>query len=270
MGKEISNKFDLIKCLPDVIKILTSYDVVWSFHPIANLASRIARMLGAVTIVNELRCLKENIKPMGRFLDNQTICKADVLIANSLGVKDSYGIDRIKVLYGGIKASCVTKKTFTPSGIIRVGMVGRVVEMKGIDEICSLFNDVKDFELHIYGEGPLKHSLEESYLRVVFHGHKRKEDIYQAIDVLINNSSSEGMSKSVLEAIDFGVPVLLRNVPSNSEIFDSNYPLYFDCVDEIPELLFALQKSGMNRVEPVINLYVDDRMKKLELILNEI
>ena len=96
MGKEISNKFDLIKCLPDVIKILTSYDVVWSFHPIANLASRIARMLGAVTIVNELRCLKENIKPMGRFLDNQTICKADVLIANSLGVKDSYGIDRIK------------------------------------------------------------------------------------------------------------------------------------------------------------------------------
>ncbi|MFM2422104.1 MAG: hypothetical protein RL291_634 [Pseudomonadota bacterium] len=96
-----------------------------------------------------------------------------------------------------------------------VGFVGRLSNEKGPDFFCELAERCADIaEFHVWGDGPMRASLEARYGRhVLFHG--LTTDISQAwrkIGLLAMPSRAEGMPMAALEALSQGIPLLASNV----------------------------------------------------------
>lgn len=272
------NKWDLIKNLPRILDVFACYDVVWSFHPIANFTSRIVKMFGGkMIVVNELRCLKSNIKFLGRVLDGITIKIPDLLVANSYGVRQSYSYPLIKVVYGGVPEAIYdghiikrVRSDYECRKKFKVVFVGRLVANKGIKSLCSIFSKMDDYSLHVYGDGPLRCQLEQQFQEISFHGYVPHQVIFEEADILVNNSNSEGMSKSILEAASLNIPILMKRIPSNNEVYSIDYPLYFDEVGDIDTVLNIHNILGSFDYQPLFNISLEQRMEKLKNMLDAI
>jgi glycosyltransferase involved in cell wall biosynthesis len=76
--------------------------------------------------------------------------------------------------------------------------------------------------LIVLGDGPLLEECRrktESFARVRFLGHTNHvSDYLQAADGFISSSLSEGMPNSVLEALTWGLPVFLSDIPAHREL----------------------------------------------------
>ena len=113
---------------------------------------------------------------------------------------------------------------------LRVGMVGRLVELKGqrlvLEAIAALPPDARTrVEAHVFGDGLERERLAEyaraslSDVAVVFHGTViDRKPIYDAIDVLAVGSRMEGQSMAIMEAMARGVPVIATNVGGNAQL----------------------------------------------------
>jgi glycosyltransferase involved in cell wall biosynthesis len=82
-----------------------------------------------------------------------------------------------------------------------------------------------DVRLDAYGDGPLLSNLREQAKmsihpeQISFHGYVEKPYALIAVcDVLVLPSLTEGVSRSVLEALFLGIPCVLRDVDGSSEI----------------------------------------------------
>ena len=115
---------------------------------------------------------------------------------------------------------------------IVVGMVGRLSKEKGPIEMIEAFNlvrrDIKAAKLLIVGDGPMtgqiKDRIQALGLReeIVLVGHSnRVQPFYEAMDMLVSPSFTEGLSNVILEAFAYKLPVIATNVGGNSEIIDS-------------------------------------------------
>ena len=60
-------------------------------------------------------------------------------------------------------------------------------------------------------------------------------DLYRAADVVMNTSSSEGLSHALLEAMSLGKPILATNVPGNSDLIEDGVDGYL--FHDTPELV---------------------------------
>lgn len=110
--------------------------------------------------------------------------------------------------------------------------VGRLVEVKNLDFLIKVFNDLKEYTLYIAGFGKL-----ESYLKsiaddnIVFLGaidNTKLTEIYQKNDVFILPSISESWGLVVEEALNNGMPVLVSDrVGCASEIVNETNGLIF-------------------------------------------
>ncbi len=108
--------------------------------------------------------------------------------------------------------------------ILRIGIVGRICEDKGIPEICWWINNNKienvvfkffgsmDFDSQGSKDKFLKF-LSENDNGVEYHGNTSdKNKIYNSIDVLLLCSRREGFSTVLIEAQLYGKPVIVRNI----------------------------------------------------------
>lgn len=98
---------------------------------------------------------------------------------------------------------------------LKVMCVGRLIPLKGVKYAIEA---ARSYELHIYGDGPLRKKLERhsSALgsKVVFHGNVPNAEVLKALassDVLIHPSFREGVSWTILEAMARGVPVVCQD-----------------------------------------------------------
>ena len=104
-------------------------------------------------------------------------------------------------------------------------MISRLVKFKNIDILIKTFQDLPEFNLHIYGTGPEELSLEKYISKnkinnIYLHGLKKRNLVLQALiksDCFIQISSFEGMSFSILEALFLNKPMLLSNIDPNFE-----------------------------------------------------
>jgi glycosyltransferase involved in cell wall biosynthesis len=109
---------------------------------------------------------------------------------------------------------------------IRVGSVGRLVELKGqrfvIDAVAAIRS--APVELHVFGDGPDRSALEAHARqrlpgRAIFHGSViDRERIYENIDILAVSSRMEGLSLVIMEAMARSIPVVATNVGGNSRL----------------------------------------------------
>jgi glycosyltransferase involved in cell wall biosynthesis len=139
-----------------------------------------------------------------------------------------YGIPESKLTVGHIG---VDTSHFVPGGppitrrSRRVLFVGRLVENKGVSYLIRAFEkvleQVRDAELIIVGDGPLRATLQQQAfdlrLPVTFLGAVPRDHVKQQLDecrvlclpsVTIRNGASEGFGMVVLESQACGVPVV--------------------------------------------------------------
>lgn len=135
---------------------------------------------------------------------------------------------RIRTIPNGIDTELFINKTasdiFRDAGEIRLGVIGRLTEQKGLfylfKAFAGLVNEEK-LKLHLYviGEGyyldKLKQAVDEFKIRenVTFTGFcKDMGSVFSELDLAVMPSLSEGLPITLLEAMAAGVPVIATAV----------------------------------------------------------
>ncbi len=114
--------------------------------------------------------------------------------------------------------------------------VGRLIPAKGLPALLHALVDLRnvnpDFKLVVVGDGPERRELEVLANRlgltgsVIFAGTQARPTValfLRAAVAFVLNSTSEGLSHSVLEAMHVGVPVIASDVPGNREVITHGY-----------------------------------------------
>lgn len=120
-------------------------------------------------------------------------------------------------------------KSLLPSQPIKLGVVGRLVPVKGtclvLHALKLLIDNGIDAELHVVGEGIEKHNLIETAkkLKITSRVHFRGlifdiSSLYQEIDMLICPSIREPFGLVALEAAAHGCPVICSRIDGLPEI----------------------------------------------------
>jgi glycosyltransferase involved in cell wall biosynthesis len=141
----------------------------------------------------------------------------------------------IDVIYNGISLPEVLTRYANKR--VAIGSAGRLFPVKDYSlmvEIAKLVvaqSDMVDFVLA--GDGPERHMLEEKVTEAGLHGrfkflgHQDDMDIfYKSLDVYINTSVHEGIPMSVLEAMSYGLPVVVPKVGGFPEIVEEGISGY--------------------------------------------
>lgn len=138
----------------------------------------------------------------------------------------------VSVVSNGIRCDRFRPDNSTPEGDY-ILFVGRLKEGKGvkylIDAFANIADEYPDIDLKIVGEGPLRGSLRSRCWergvdqRVTFAGNFPNEDmpeLYNEATVFVLPSLSEGLPRTVLEAMSCGTPVVTSALPQLEPVVD--------------------------------------------------
>lgn len=159
--------------------------------------------------------------------------------------------DRISVAYNGVEISermPVREKCGT------IGFAGSVTERKGLIylaralkivneqganlslEIASNYIDRNYFSLVCENLGSVKYEIRE-------YPHSSIRDFYRKIDLLVVPSINDPLPTSILEAMNYGIPVIGSNVDGIPEMLSSPYIFQKKDVSEMAHLVEMMVKS---------------------------
>ena len=169
---------------------------------------------------------------------------ADALVANSLGLKNLaqgfYDKKEILIIPNGAAVRAFSDGSsnarLSDDSSCRLLFVSRLIERKGLQDIIPQLKDViEKVDIHvtmdIVGDGPYREILEEMVKahnledHVTFHGQKSKEELpayYSGADVFLFPSRKEGMPNAVLEAMSYGLPIIMTPCQGSDELIDGN------------------------------------------------
>ncbi len=161
----------------------------------------------------------------------------------------------------------------------KIVSVGRIEKQKNYELIIRALEKT-DYELDIYGEGSLKHSLsqlaENLNVKVNFFGIVSNEELYiklKGYRYYISSSIYEGNPKSVLEAMSAGCLVIASNIKNHLEFLtDQNSILFENNIKFLQDVLLSLEKNEENNVKLIINAQktINEKYLLKKLVENEL
>ena len=109
--------------------------------------------------------------------------------------------------------------------------VGKLYPQKNhkllIDAFSMLLKDYPEYQLHIYGDGPLKGELEKQILlnniagKVILQGNQPNvQECISNAEMFILSSDYEGLSNALLEAMAIGIPSISTKCAGSEEIIN--------------------------------------------------
>ncbi|MBN2194791.1 MAG: glycosyltransferase family 4 protein [Polyangiaceae bacterium] len=171
----------------------------------------------------------------------------------------------------------VPGRTVVEPGVTRFAFVGRLVGWKAVNLLLAAFSRVRNgagLELHLFGDGPERRSLEglaerlSLRERVKFHGFLPQEEVARrldAVDCLVLPSLYECGGAVVLEAMAKGLPVIATKwggpadyldddcgilvEPRDREQFVAELSAAIDRIAADPELRLRMGRAGRAKVE---------------------
>ena len=174
---------------------------------------------------------------VNKFIRDFFVRKSNIIIVPSTHLENfvrkncRYNGEIIKIFNG----TRITKEQISKKNKNNFLVVSRLVKQKNLENTLLAFSEIiknnLKFELNIVGVGPEFENLlsitNELKLNdyVKFHGkkfEKELEKLYIEADYFIQVSSYEGMSHSILEAINYENLIITSNFPGNTEILDNN------------------------------------------------
>jgi len=167
--------------------------------------------------------------------------------------------DKIKVVYNAFdEPDYIDESVEMPEGDV-ICTAGRLVAWKGMDTLIKimprLLEENNNFRLLIIGNGPEKGNLENLVNnlglggRVILKGLQPREKLLGYLkksNMFVLNSSYEGFSHQILEAMWCNVPVAVSRVGGNPEVVEheKNGLLFsYNNEDEIVDAILSIQKN---------------------------
>lgn len=137
--------------------------------------------------------------------------------------------------------------------------VGRLVPVKNIEmqinAVKELVGNNKNIELLIVGDGPGRNGLESMISKLGLNdfikllGRKNKEElemIYNQSDIFMLTSFAEGWPLVIIEAANFGLPIIMTDVGSAGEFINNENGIIVP-VDDGTKLVVAMQELINNK-----------------------
>ena len=165
---------------------------------------------------------------------NWSIKNSNLIITPSEHLKtfvENIGFENdIYVINNGVEIKQIEKVTLE-NKIIKLVVVSRLVNQKNIDIVIKAVKRIEDKNilLNIVGDGPevnnLKNLVKEKSLnkRVSFIGKIKNSELHNYLedaDIFIQASNYEGLPHSILEAINYEIPILSTEVGGCSAILN--------------------------------------------------
>jgi len=151
-----------------------------------------------------------------------------------------------------------TNKLFTHKKI-QIACIGRFWEQKGQIYLLQALSKVKnfDYELHFFGDGPLKESLISKskefkiFEKIVWHGAiSNVVDYIADIDIVVQPSLWEGLSLVVMEMMTAGRPIV-TTPPAGDELLKDKESGYIVPVKDAQKLVEAIDHIVANQQEAI-------------------
>jgi len=159
--------------------------------------------------------------------------------------------ERIHVIYNAVECLDHIQPAQVPLGTaLKLVTVGRLVPWKHVDSLVKVLSQLDEVGLVVIGDGPERQQLESlaSSLgvadRVHFAGQRSKTETYALMavcDIFVLNSSYEGLPHIVLEAMQFGLPVVATAAGGTPEVVSHQRTGLLIQVGNTAALLSAIQ-----------------------------
>lgn len=166
---------------------------------------------------------------------------ADALVANSMGLKRMaegfYRKKEILVIPNGADVQEQrAEQTGNQEEAFRILFVSRLIERKGLQFLIPQLPKIekecgRKTVLTVVGDGPYRQELEliaqqcQVKHLIEFAGQKEKSELaqyYANADVFVLPSKKEGMPNVVLEAMSFGLPIVMTPCEGSEELIQGN------------------------------------------------
>ena len=167
--------------------------------------------------------------------------RADALVGNSASVLDFYRTlgfpsERLHLIPnaapspGPLPSRTKARELLKlPQNAPVIGFVGRLAPQKRLRDLVwafQLLHQVRsDARLVLIGDGPARAALQsltdtfDSRPKIIFAGHRTDAaSLLPALDAFVLPSEFEGMSNSLMEAMQQSLPCVVSNIPANAEL----------------------------------------------------
>ncbi len=203
---------------------------------------------------------------------NEIIVPSEYLknIVKQWGVKE----EKITVIYNSLEGNIANS---VPKKENIIFSAGRLVPWKGFELLIEIMKELPaDFKLFIAGSGPkeqdLKLKIKDLKLgdRVVLLGSLDQDQMrhyFGLAKTFALNTSYEGLSHIILEAMQNNVPVITTNVGGNPELIENNFNGLLAGYNNKNEFKSAILKI-MNDVS-LQNKFIENSHKELEKFSKE-
>ncbi|MGR5094952.1 glycosyltransferase [Vibrio maritimus] len=221
--------------------------------PIEDYPSKFGRFKGTLMAKKHLRVLSQ--------------CSALISCSNSIAAKlSTVGVPSTVISNGVPRKNIAFEKVdLCGSSKVKLITVGSLIPRKNMGLLVNLSRCLDELgfqhELTVLGDGPLLKSLESNKsCNVKFYGSVSNVDDYLAkSDFFLSSSLSEGLPNTVLEAISFGIPVVLSDIGPHREISS-----------ELPDnssFLFSLELPPEQLAQRVVSWFSQlSKFNRLEMI----
>ena len=214
---------------------------------------------------------------------------ADWLVVQTQNIKDYFpeGIQKkTSIIYNPVNDSVFNLPSLQGRAgerLNRIISVGRLYPQKNQEMMIRAFakvaDEFPDWQLVIYGEGPLRESLEliveslEMKDRVLLPG--RTEHVVEELrksKIFCMSSDYEGMSNSMIEAICVGLPIVTTDVSGVKELLDNGKNgVIVPCgdVDELSKTFLELMNNERLMEEYSKKSYSKRELFRIDSIVNQ-
>lgn len=279
--KSLCNDFNIykdIKAFNKLLKLVKEFNASFLFLN----STKSVMLFRAITVFSSVKVVAvihglpfgTNEKPLRRVVYSIFELLTSMLISKYIVVSkyDSAILSRIvrvtkkiAVIYNGVDESKGVRVFNENSQVLRILMVARFDEQKNQTMLIDACKDISEVDLIFLGDGPMMQSV-RNYVRqntpkckVFFEGFQSKvEDYYLSSDVFVLTSNWEGFPYSTIEAMSFGLPVIVTDVGGAAE------PVAHTING------FVVQKDGTEELTSAINYVLRNRSSLSELGRNSL
>ncbi len=174
------------------------------------------------------------------------------------GIVEAWGIssEKIEVIYNSVslEQGGVIPKEVADTSRPHIVSVGRLVPWKNMDGVIDAVATLGKGSLMIVGDGPERHRLEahakQTLPGTVFTGELSHTDtlaIIKDADVFVLNSTYEGLSHLLIEALSLGTPVVATRAGGNTELVEDGKNGVLIPVGDVEALARALPETLARR-----------------------
>jgi glycosyltransferase involved in cell wall biosynthesis len=225
---------------PDCVLTLGVFEFLMTFMRPYRKAVRIV-WLRSIFLNEKAGRIPLGLLPFARWIEALLLRRADLVLSNGEDIADYYrrrGIG-VQVVKNGLDLGRWHRGARKMAAPIQVAFIGRLDEIKGIDEFTSVAAEIKcgrhapDFEFHVAGSGVFQSSDEYRERAECFHSHgtipnDRMPDFLERMDVcvaLTRSSSSgggAGISNALLEQMASGAVIVAWDSAIFRQVVDAS------------------------------------------------